>query len=232
MMPRRSLLLGAAAVSAVSAQTPAKIRTAVIGTGGRGSYLLSGVLAQPDAPVAALCDIKPDRLDKAASAAARDNPTTTTDWRRVIDNKNVDAVYIATPPNLHAEMAIAALQAGKHVYCEKPIGVTPEQVKAVVAAAKSAKSVFTAGQQLRSMTTYIEAITKVREGALGDLLMVKAQRHANADLNHQGTSGDWYFDVVKSGGYLIEQSVHNLDLCNWPRRHRPLQEPATRPLHL
>ena len=45
--------------------------------------------------------------------------------------------------------------------------------------------------------------------------MVKAQRHANADLPHDGTSGDWYFDVNRSGGYLIEQSVHNLDLCNW-----------------
>ncbi len=45
--------------------------------------------------------------------------------------------------------------------------------------------------------------------------MVKAQRHAAADLPHDGTSGDWYFDVTKSGGYLIEQSVHNLDLCNW-----------------
>jgi predicted dehydrogenase len=53
--------------------------------------------------------------------------------------------------------------------------------------------------------------------------MVKAQRHANADLNHQGTSGDWYFDVVKSGGYLIEQSVHNLDLCNWAIGALPLR---------
>jgi predicted dehydrogenase len=64
------------------------------------------------------------------------------------------------------------------------------------------------------MSTFAEAIRKIREGALGDLLMVKAQRHAGSDLPHGGTSGDWHFDVAKSGGYLIEQSVHNLDPCN------------------
>ena len=53
--------------------------------------------------------------------------------------------------------------------------------------------------------------------------MVKAQRHAAADLPHDGTSGDWYFDVTKSGGYLIEQSVHNLDLCNWVIGSHPLR---------
>ena len=52
--------------------------------------------------------------------------------------------------------------------------------------------------------------------------MIKAQRHATADLPHDGTSGDWYFDVTKSGGYLIEQSVHNLDLCNWVMGGHPL----------
>ena len=76
----------------------------------------------------ALCDIKPDRLDKAATAAARDNPATYADWRQLIERKDVDAVFIATPPYLHSEMAVAALQAGKHVYCEKPLGITPTQV--------------------------------------------------------------------------------------------------------
>jgi len=73
----------------------------------------------------------------AATAAARFNPATTTDWRKIVDRKDVDAVYIATPPFLHAEMAIAALQAGKHVYCEKPIAITPKQVSDLVKAAKA-----------------------------------------------------------------------------------------------
>ncbi len=215
-LQRRSFLLAAAAAArAASAQSAGRTGTGMIGTGNRGSYLLSGVLKVPTAKVVAVCDIKPERLDKAASAAAKDNPTTTSDWRRIIDNKEISAVFIATPPYLHAEMAIAAIQAGKHVYCEKPIGMTGPQVRDLLAAARKSKKVFLAGQQLRSMKLYQEAVRKIHAGAIGDVVMVKAQRHATADLPHDGSSGDWYFDVAKSGGYLIEQSVHNLDLCNW-----------------
>ena len=199
------------------------VGTAMIGVGNRGSFLLQGVLQQPNAKVLALCDIKPDRLDKAATAAARDNPATYADWQRVIERKDVDAVFIATPPYLHSEMAIAAIKAGKHVYCEKPIGVTPAQVRALLEAAHGSNKVFVPGQQLRSQKQFQETVRKIHEGAIGDVIMVKAQRHATADLPHDGTSGDWYFDVTKSGGYLVEQSVHNLDLCNWVIGARPLR---------
>jgi predicted dehydrogenase len=120
-------------------------------------------------------------------------------------------------------MAIAALNAGKHVYCEKPIGITPEQVQKLVKAAKASKKVFTAGQQRRSDPRLVEAIGKIRAGALGTVIMVKAQRHAPADLRHDGSSGDWFFDVTKSGGYLVEQSVHNLDVCNWAIGNHPVR---------
>ncbi len=223
-LDRRYFLLGSAMAARVaSGQTDSRIPTAVIGTGNRGSHLLRGVLEQSNAKVAALCDIKPDRLDKAASAAAKDNPATFADWRRVIESKDVEAVFIATPPHLHSEMAIAALQAGKHVYCEKPVGVTAAQVRALVAAARASKRVFVPGQQMRSYKQLGEAVRKIREGVIGDVIMVKAQRHATADLAHDGTSGDWYFDVTKSGGYLIEQSVHNLDACNWVIGAHPLR---------
>ncbi|MCU1237612.1 MAG: iolG 4 [Candidatus Solibacter sp.] len=215
MVNRRMFLLGSAAAAAAGQSTSQAVGTGMIGVGNRGSYLLRGVMSQPNAKVLALCDIKPDRLDKAATAAAKDNPATYADWRKIIDRKDVDAVFIATPPDLHSEMAVAALRAGKHVYCEKPIGITPAQVRAVMEAAKKSNKVFVPGQQLRSMKEYIEAVRKIRDGIIGDVIMVKAQRHATADLPHDGTSGDWYFDVNRSGGYLIEQSVHNLDLCNW-----------------
>lgn len=205
------------------AQTSEPVPTAVIGTGNRGFHLLNGVLEHPEAKVAAVCDIKPDRLDKAASAAAKHNPNAYTDWRKIIDRKDIQAVFVATPPHLHSEMAIAALRAGKHVYCEKPIGVNAAQVRDLYRVAKSSKLVFVAGQQLRSMQTYIEAVDKIRQGAIGDVLWIKAQRHATADLPHDGSSGDWYFDVTKSGGYLIEQSVHNLDFCNWILNSHPVR---------
>ncbi len=197
------------------------IPTAIIGIGGRGTGLLDGILKQPNAKVVMVCDNKPDRLDKAATTAAKSNPKATADWQRVIDNKDVQAVYIATPPHLHAEMAIAALKAGKHVYCEKPIGLTPSSIRDLMAAAKASGKVFQAGQQLRSMVQLNDAIRKIQDGVIGDILFVKAQRHASADLKYDGSSGDWYFDLKKSGGYLVEQSVHNLDLCNWVIGNHP-----------
>jgi len=219
---RRSFLIGSAlAAHVVRAETT--VSTALIGTGNRGSFLLQGVLRQPNAKIVALCDIKAARLDKAATTAARDTPATYADWQKIIERKDVDAVFIATPPYLHSEMAIAAIKAGKHVYCEKPLGVTPSQVRALLDAAKGSNKVFVAGQQLRSQKVLGETVRKIREGAIGDVIMVKAQRHATGDLAHDGTSADWYFDVTKSGGYLIEQSVHNLDLCNWAIGAHPLR---------
>ncbi|BCS34783.1 dehydrogenase [Luteitalea sp. TBR-22] len=225
-----SIATSAALASRVAAQpqivvpaapVPNAIPTAVIGTGGRGTQDLRSVLEL--GKVVALCDTKADRLSAAATLAARDTPTTVSDWRRVIDRKDVEAVVIATPPHLHAEMAVAALQSGKHVYCEKPVAITPASVQAVVKAVKASGKVFVTGQQLRSYKRLQAAVGKIRSGAIGDVLMVKAQRHSESDLSHTGSSADWFFDVEKSGGYLIEMSVHNLDLCNWAVGATPLK---------
>ncbi len=222
-MERRSFLIASAAAANAAAQSGERIATGMIGVGNRGSSLLSGVLEQPGARVAAVCDIKPDRLDTAATSSAKDKPDAYKDWRRIIDRKDINAVFIATPPYMHSEMAIAALRAGKHVYCEKPVGVTAEQVRELVKVAKGSKTVFTAGQQLRSQKQLGECVRLIRNGAIGNVIWVKAQRHATSDLPHDGSSGDWYFDVSKSGGYLIEQSVHNLDLCNWVIGEHPIK---------
>ena len=127
---RRHFLLGSLAASAavpLRAQEPQQIRVGFIGTGGRGTYLLKGTLALPGVKVMAVCDTKPDRLDNAATVAARDKPNTYSEWRRLIDRKDIDAIYIATPCDLHVEMALAALQAGKHIYCEKAVWTTRPQ---------------------------------------------------------------------------------------------------------
>lgn len=218
MMPA----LGAAAATVQAAPAGGKVGTAVIGTGNRGSYVLKGAMEHPSSRIVALCDLKPDRLDNAASIAVRDKPVTEKDYRKVLERKDVEAVIIATPPYLHPEMAIAALQAGKHVYCEKPVGITPEGVREVVKAVRSSKTVFTVGQQLRSMKQFQAAAAKIHGGEIGNVVMLKAQRHAPADLPHDGSSSDWFYDVSKSGGYLIEQSVHNLDLCNWVAGEHPI----------
>ena len=222
---RRYFLMGSLAAAAphpsLAQAAGETIGAGFIGTGNRGQYLLRTVIEQPGVKVVAVCDIKPDRLDKSATMAARDQPTTFTDYRKLLERKDITAVYIATPCDLHAEMAIAALQAGKHVYCEKPIGVTPQQVGNLVRAARAAKTVFQAGQQMRSSARLRATIAKVHEGVLGKIIMVKAQRHAGDDLDHQGPSADWFFNARRSGDVIVEMAVHNLDACNWVIGSRP-----------
>lgn len=215
---RRYFLFGSLAAAKLSAGQAARsdeIRTAVIGTGNRGGYLLKMILQQPGVKVTGLCDIKPDRLDSAATAAAAHSPFTTSDYRKLLERPDIDAVFIATPCDLHVEMSIAALEAGKHVYCEKPIGITAESIKRLLQVARRSKTVFQAGQQMRSMDRLRQTIAKVHAGEAGAVIMVKAQRHAGADLDHHGPSADWFFNKARSGDVLVEMSVHNLDVCNW-----------------
>jgi len=223
-LDRRSFLLGAAAGVARSGFASAAgetIGTAMIGTGNRGQYVLESILTQPDVKVVAVCDIKPDRLDKAATIAGRDKPATYTDYRKMLGRKDVEAVFVCTPCDLHVEMSIAALQAGKHVYCEKPVGIEPRSIGELVKVVRSSGRVFQVGQQMRSMGRLRKIIEKIHEGAAGKVVMIKAQRHSSEDLPHDLTSAEWFFYVKRSGDVLVEMSVHNLDVCNWVAQSRP-----------
>ncbi|MBI1896090.1 MAG: Gfo/Idh/MocA family oxidoreductase [Acidobacteria bacterium] len=187
--------------------------------------MLKQTLAQPGVRVTALCDIAPDKLDAAASLARRDNPRTFTDYRKVIDLGDVDAVYIATPCDLHAEMAVAALDAGKYVYLEKPMAITPEGVDAVVKAARKAKRFLQIGQQMRYYSSFQGAISKiVQDNVIGKVLLIKAQRHSTPSRTDQDTLGgrQWYYDVKRSGDRIVENGVHNIDVCNWIANSRPV----------
>ena len=193
----------------------------MIGTGNRGSFVLQGVVEQPGVKVNALCDLKPDRLDRGATLAARDKPATLKDYRELLARKDIDAVFIETPCDLHVEMAIAALKAGKHVYCEKPAGITPESIRALLKAVHSSDRVFQIGQQMRSLVRLRRTIDAIHGGVAGDVVMIKAHRHASADLPHDSSSAEWFFDAKRSGDVIVEMSVHNLDVCNWAAGSHP-----------
>jgi len=222
-MHRRQVLLGALAAplaQEIRAQAPT-IGVGMIGTGNRGAHVMRRVMEVPGARIAALCDIKPDRLDAAASAAAAHGPRTYKDYQELLNDRAVNAVHISTPCNLHVEMSIAALRAGKHVYCEKPVGTTPQSIAELVKAARATDRIFMVGQQLRASKRLNAVIPKIRDGLIGQVIMVKAQRHASNDLAHDATSADWFFDVKQSGDVIVEMSVHNLDMCNWVVGERP-----------
>ncbi|MEZ5400866.1 MAG: Gfo/Idh/MocA family oxidoreductase [Bryobacteraceae bacterium] len=223
MNSRRRFLLTAAAAPALQAQER-EIRVAHIGIGNRGTSLLKQVLEQRNVKVNAVCDIDSGKRDAAQSLARRDNPKSYSEWRQVLELRDVDAVFIATPCNLHAPMAAAALEAGKFVYCEKPLGVEPEQVAQVLKAAKGAKTWLQIGQQLRYYPHMREAIRQLHdEQAIGKLLVIQAQRNSTPpEPGKERERPAWYNDVKQSGNLIVENAVHNIDVCNWVAKSRPV----------
>ncbi len=220
---RRSFLLGAAAAGALRAQQSREIRTAFIGVGNRGTELLKQVLSQENAPVAAICDTNPTVRDRAQGLASRFNPRSFAEWRKVVDMKDVDAVMIATPCNMHAEMAVACLEAGKHVYCEKPLGITAEEIDRVLKAARRSKAFLQIGQQMRYYPWLQGAVPHIHNGLIGKPLIIKAQRHSTASPEQEkGHLPEWYFDPKISGDRIVENGVHNLDVCNWIANSLPV----------
>jgi predicted dehydrogenase len=223
---RRAFLAGAAAAleSQIGAAPAGEIRTAFIGVGNRGKSLVGQVLQQSNVKIAAICDTDPTARDKAASMTQRDNPQLLTDYRRLIELKDVDAVFIATPCYLHAEMAAACLEAGKYVYCEKPLGTTPEQIDMVLRASRRSGAFLQIGQQLRYVPGLREVIRQLHEEkVLGELFVIKAQRHSTpVPAEAERTRPEWYKDVKRSGDLIVENAVHNIDVCNWVAHSRPV----------
>ena len=224
MYSRRDVLKTAAAVPALlAAQSPNDtIRVAFIGVGNRGSYLLQNVLKMPGVKVVAVCDLDPGRLAKAAAAveAVSGKPATYTDFRKMLDeHKDIDATVIATPVDTHKMIATDALEVGTNVYCEKPMATTPEDVRLLVAAAKSAKGIFQAGFQLRHDPYRRRSMEFIHSGSIGKVLFLQGYRHTE-DLDRDVP---WYFDRTRSGDNIVEQACHILDLFTWTVGKHPLR---------
>ncbi|MDQ6705282.1 MAG: Gfo/Idh/MocA family oxidoreductase [Acidobacteriota bacterium] len=219
---RRDSLMKLAAALGSAALLPAQspndtIRVAFIGVGNRGSSLLKNMLKVPGVKVVAICDIDPERLKAALAAAGGADGLT--EYRKLLDRKDIDAVVIATPVDLHKEMAVAALEVGKNVYCEKPMGLTPEQCRMVANAAASAKGIFQAGFQLRHDPNRAASMKLIKEGGIGRVLFLQSYRHTG-DLPHDSA---WYFDRTRSGDNIVEQACHIIDLMVWAAGSHPLR---------
>jgi len=153
-----------------------KTKLAVIGLGPWGREILDQLGRLPQADVAAICDNYPAMLRRSADKAPE--AATTEDYRTILDNKDIAAVIVATPTPLHRDIVIAALQAGKHVYCEAPLANTMEDARAIAQAAKNAPGqVFQVGLQARSDPQRHFLLPFIRSGALGRPVMARSQWH-------------------------------------------------------
>ncbi len=170
-MNRRIFFMSSAA--AALAQPPSDtVRLALIGSGGRGRRVMTEFMRDPNLNVHAVCDVYEPNLEQGLSAAG---PGTKAyrDYRRVLDDPEVDAVLIATPEHWHHRMTLDAMAAGKDVYVEKPLCHTPEEGRELVAAQRNSDRVVQVGMQRRSYNLYLEARDMRRDGKLGTVRMVR-----------------------------------------------------------
>jgi len=181
MLDRRTMIKGAGATlgMAISARSYAQIRgandrlrVAVVGMNGRGQAHVSAFSKLPNVAVTHLVDVDSQVLAKrAAELAAKGHAglQTERDYRRVLDGKSVDIVTVATPDHWHAKLAIDAMDAGRDVYLEKPIGMAPAEGEALIAAQRRTKRHLQVGNQQRSSQETIELARIIQSGELGDV---------------------------------------------------------------
>lgn len=148
---------------------------------------------------------------QAMAAAARQHgvPHTYTDWRALIADPEVEIVHVVTPPDQHAAMAVAALEAGKHVLIEKPLAVSNDEARAILDAAEKAGRVAGINYVMRYDPLYQTVARIAREGWLGDLTHVGFENYAS----DEGLSDThWFWDRAQSGGIFVEHGVHFFDV--------------------
>ena len=236
-------IAGAAALSWSSSSKAAganeRVRVGLIGCGGRGRYDAGVFAARDDAEVAFIADPHKQRLAEAAKQFK--SAKTTDNFRRILDDKSIDVVIVATPVHWHAPATIMACNAGKHVYVEKPCSHNIREGRLMVEAARRNKCVVQHGTQVRSTSTIMGGIRLLREGLIGDVLIAKAWNIQRRAGSGRGTVGDppaeldydmWlgpvplvpYHDKVFSGwnwlrhfgtGEIGNDGVHDIDYARW-----------------
>lgn len=201
-----------------------KIKVGVIGLGPQGRNILDQLGRLPQdrdhAEVIAICDHYKPMLNRSSSKVP--GAAAVEDYKAVLDNKEVQAVIIATPTHQHKEHVLAALAAGKHVYCEAPLAHAVDDAKAIALAAKNAVGlVFQPGLQMRSDPQRLFILPFIRSGALGKFVMARAQWHKKTSWRFTSPNADrekllnWRLSNATSPGLVGEIGIHQLDQATW-----------------
>ena len=191
----------------------------VIGLGPHGRELLSSLVRLPGAPVGAICDTYAPAMKRAAEIAPKAEQYP--EYRKLLDDKSVEAVVVATPSHLHRQIVLDAIQAGRHVYCEAPMAVTLEECQAIARAGAGSKQVFQAGEHWRSDMQHHHALKFVRTGVLNKVAQARAQWHRKdswrrpAPTPERERAVNWRLFNESSAGLLGEVGIHQIDVVSW-----------------
>lgn len=202
------------------------LRTGHIGTGQQGRQHLRLAGSLPGFEIRSLCDVLPFQLDEARKLVGPDIKTVS-DYRFLLDDASIDAVIIATPFHMHAKPMLDALDAGKHVYCEKTLVKGHDQIAAVSEAVKSTDRIIQAGYQHRYSALLQEVASLIGQGAIGEISKVECQWNRNGDWRRPVPSPEyerqinWRMYREYSGGLVAELSSHQMDILEWILDTRP-----------
>ncbi len=211
--------LMAAEEGAAAAPAGPPVKIGVIGLGQWGKDLTATLSKMPSAQLAGICDTYEAYLKRATKIAP--NAATFDDYRKMLDDKSIEAVVVATPTHQHKEIVLAAIQAGKHVYCEAPMAASIDDAKAIAQAGKASKQVFQVGLQGRSNALFTHVEKFVRTGALGKTAQVYAQSNKRESWRRMAPDPErekavnWRLAKATSPGIAGEMGIHPIDLANW-----------------
>ena len=220
-----------------------RVQMGFIGLGNRGDQVHEGFLEYGDSRTVAICDLREDYLDFAATKS-RATPKRYADYRKLLEDKDVEAVAIASPDHWHALMFVDACRAGKDVYVEKPLSLTVSEGRRMVQVAGETKRVVQVGIQRRSSKFLMEAVEYLKSGALGKISVARGFHVQNEAPNGIGNAADgvapsaeqwdkwlgpapkvpynrnrtfynfrWFYDY--SGGQITNFGVHYMDMLRW-----------------
>jgi myo-inositol 2-dehydrogenase/D-chiro-inositol 1-dehydrogenase len=227
------------------------LKVGLIGCGGRGTgAAVQALTADPDVVLTAMGDVFGDRLEEAYKSLVEVFPKKVKvnkatkfvgfdAYKRVIES-GVDVVILATPPGFRPDHLVAAVEAGKHVFCEKPVAVDAPGVRKVLEAAKKAKEKnlsLVSGFTFRYDTAKRELFGRVLNGDIGEIRSVSTTRNGGevwyhprqpewTDMEYQ--LRNWYYHNWLSGDFIVEMIVHSLDMMAWAMGDKtPVQATGT-----
>lgn len=187
------------------------IRIGVIGTGGRGGLAAYAHRPQDGVRLVAGADIRPAALDDFRSKYG--NVFVTDDYRKILERSDVDAVFVTTPDYWHEEMAVAALEAGKAVYLEKPMAITVEGCDRILRTAVRNNVKLYLGHNMRHFAVVLKMRELIQSGAIGEVKGAWC-RHF---ISYGGDAyfKDWHAESAKSTGLLLQKGAHDIDVLHW-----------------
>jgi predicted dehydrogenase len=185
-----------------------KVRVGLIGGGFVSQIHAEAFQEVPEAILVAACGADQAQIEEFGRKWKI--PFTTTDYRKLLERKDVDMVVAGLPNDLHGEVVVAAAEAGKHVVIEKPLAHTLEAGRAMVAACQQHKVTLGYAETLCFSPKYARAKQLVEEGAIGKMYMVKQGE------KHSGPHSDWFYDMRRSGGgAIMDMGCHGIEWARW-----------------